>query len=115
VYRGAVVGAFAGGLGQCGIGAFSFVDGVGASGGGGGFVVVLKQDRGQGLFHVPAQVVGQHPQEHVGAYPVGQPVADGSHIELTVEGAEEPLDVFKSLVAQHDVVVGEGVGGQAGA
>ena len=33
----------------------------------------------------------------------------------SVEGAEEPLDVFESLVAQHHIVVGEGVGGQASA
>src|ERR1700682_2667806 len=57
-----------------------------------GFVVVVEQDRGEGLFHVPADVVGQHPQEHVGADPVGEVVADGPHVEFGVEGAEEPLD-----------------------
>ena len=51
----------------------------------------------------------------MGADPVGQPMADGAHVEFGVEGAEEPLDVFESLVAQHHVVVGEGVCGQAGA
>ena len=42
------------------IGALGGRDGVGAFGGCGGFVVVVEQDWGQGLFHVPADVVGQH-------------------------------------------------------
>ena len=32
---------------------------------GGGFVVVVEQDWREVLFHVPADVVGQHAQEHV--------------------------------------------------
>jgi hypothetical protein len=75
-------------------------NGIGAFSGRGGFVVVLKQDRRQGLLHVPADVVGQHPQEHVGADPVGEAVADGPHVQFGVKGAEEPFDVFESLVAQ---------------
>jgi len=78
-------------------------------------VVVDEQDWGQGLFHVPADVVGQHAQEHVGADPVGQPMPDGAHVQFGVEGAEEPFDVFESLVAQHHIVAFEGVFGQAGA
>src|SRR6185312_5138968 len=115
VYRDAVLGAFARGFGERLVGALGRGDGVGAFGGCAGFVVVVEQDGGQGLFHVPADVVGQHPQEHVGAHPIGEVVADGPHVEFAVEGAEEPLDVFESLVAQHHIVVGEGVGGQAGA
>ena len=110
-----VGGAFARGFGQRVIGALGRGDGVGAFGGGGGFVVVDEQDWGQGLFHVPADVVGQHAQEHVGAHPIGQAVADGAHVEFGVEGAEEPLDVFESLVAQHHIVVVRVSVGQAGA
>ena len=51
----------------------------------------------------------------MGADPVGQAVADGAHVELGVEGAEEPFDVFESLVACHHIVGGQGVFGQAGA
>ena len=54
------VGAFARGFGQRFVGALRGRDGVGAFGGCGGFVVVGEQDWGQGLFHVPADVVGQH-------------------------------------------------------
>src|SRR6476660_2747842 len=115
VHRGVLGGAFTGGFGQRFIGALSCGDGVGAFGGSGGFVVVDEQDWGQGGFHVPDQVVGQHAQEHVGADPVGQPVPDGPDVEFGVEGAEEPLDVFESLVAQHHIVGGQGLFGQAGA
>src|ERR1700687_5719735 len=41
--------------------------------------------------------------------------SDGADVELAVEGAEEPLDVFESLVAQHHIVAFEGLFGQAGA
>jgi hypothetical protein len=47
---------------------------------------------------VPAEVVGQHPQKHVGADPVGQPMPDRPHIEFAVEGAKEPLDVGEVLL-----------------
>ncbi len=40
---------------------------------------------------------------------------DGAHVQFGVEGAEEPFDVFESLVAQHHIVAFEGVFGQAGA
>src|SRR5271166_3907640 len=70
MHRVVVFGAFAGGFGEGGIGALGRGDGVGALGRSAGFVVVMKQQRGQGLFHVPADVVGQHPQKHVGAYPI---------------------------------------------
>ena len=46
------------------------------------------------------EVVGQHAQEDVGADAVGQAVADRAHVEVGVEGAEEPLDVCESLVAR---------------
>ena len=32
--------------------------------------------------------MGQHPQERVGARPIGEVVADGPHVEFAVEGAE---------------------------
>ena len=67
VYRDAVLGAFARGFGERLVGALGRGDGVGAFGGCAGFVVVVEQDWGQGRFHVPADVIGQHPQEHVGA------------------------------------------------
>src|SRR6185436_7950070 len=74
VHRGVLGGAFTRGLGQGVSGALCGCDGGGAFGGGGGFVVVDEQDWGQRGFHVPADVVGQHAQKHVGADPVGQPV-----------------------------------------
>src|SRR6185503_12302441 len=40
---------------------------------------------------------------------------DGPDIEFAVEGAEEPLDVFESLVAQHHIIGEQAVCGQAGA
>jgi hypothetical protein len=92
VHGGVVVGAFMRGFLECLVRALGGGDGVGPFGCGGGFVVVLEQDWCQGLFHVPAEVVGQHPQEQVGTDPVGQPMPDGPHIEFAVEGAEEPLD-----------------------
>jgi hypothetical protein len=44
---------------------------------------VVKQDRREGLLQVPAEVAG-HPQQHVGAHPVGQPMPDGPHLDFTV-------------------------------
>jgi len=44
-------------------------NGIAALGGRGGFVMIVKQNRREGLFQVPAEVAGQHPQEHVGAHP----------------------------------------------
>jgi hypothetical protein len=38
-------------------------------------------------------------------------MADGAHIEFGVHGAEEPFDVFKSLVTQYHVVATQGVFG----
>ncbi len=51
--------------------------------------MVVEQDRGDRLLHVPGDVVGQHPQEDVGADPDGEAVADGAHVEFAIEGAEE--------------------------
>src|SRR6516225_6461557 len=115
LWTGFLGGAFVGGNNKRGIGAFGGGDGAGTFGGAGGFVVVDKQDWGQGLFHVPTDVVGQHAQEHVRAHSLGEPVADGTHVEFAVEAAKEPLDVFESLVAGHHISVGQGVVGQAGA
>src|SRR6185503_9100069 len=115
VYGGVLGGAFTRRFGQGLIGALGRGDGVGAFGGRGGFVVVDEQDWGQGGFHVPADVVGQHAQEHVGAHPVGQPMPDGPHVQFAVESAKEPLDIGEVLVAQHDIVAAQGVVGQAGA
>src|SRR4029077_12646619 len=115
VARGGGGGAFARGFCEGLIGALGRGDGVGAFGGGGGFVVVDEQDWGQGGFHVPADVVGQNAQKHVGADPVGQPVTDGPHVQFAVEAAEEPFDVGQRFVPQHHVIVGEGVGARAGA
>jgi len=90
-------------------------DGISAFGGGGGFVVVDKQDWRESLFHVPADVVGQHAQEHVGTYSIDQPVANRGHIKFAVEGAEESLDVGEVFVAAHDIIAAQGGLGQAGA
>jgi len=51
-------GAFAGGLGQRGVGTLGRNDGIAALGARGGFVVVVTQDRREGLFQVPAEVAG---------------------------------------------------------
>ncbi len=115
MHRLVVFGAFACCLVQRFVGALGWRDGVGAFGGGGGFVVVGEQDWGQGLFHVPADVVGEHVQEHVGADPVGQPMPDGAYVQFAVEGAEEAFDVGEVFVAAHHVVAAQGVVGQAGA
>ena len=40
---------------------------------------------------------------------------DGAHVEFAVEAAEEAFDVGEVLVAAHDIVLGQGVFGQAGA
>ncbi|GFG92100.1 hypothetical protein MBOU_57780 [Mycobacterium bourgelatii] len=50
----------------------------------------------------------------MGADPVGEVVADGSHVKFTVEGPEEAFDVFESLVAQHHIVTAQGGFGQVG-
>jgi hypothetical protein len=50
VHRDAVVGAFARGFGERGVGALGRGDGIGAFGGCAGFVIVVEQDWGQGGF-----------------------------------------------------------------
>jgi hypothetical protein len=71
-------------LASRGVGTLGRNDGIAPLGGRGGFVVVVTQDRREGLFQAPAEVAGQHPQEHLGAHPVGQPMPDGPHLEFTV-------------------------------
>ena len=60
-------------LASAGLERWAATNGIAALGGRGGFVVIVKQDRREGLFQVPAEVAGQHPQEHAGAHPVEQP------------------------------------------
>jgi len=71
-------------LASAGLERWAATNGIAALGGRGGFVVVVKQGRREDLFQVPTEVAGQHPQEHLGAHPVGQPMPDGPHLEFTV-------------------------------
>jgi len=70
----------------------------GLGGPGGGEVVVFEQHGRELALHVPGHVAGEHADQHVGAYPVGEPVADGSDQQVGVQAAERPLDVFQGLV-----------------
>jgi hypothetical protein len=112
-YRVVVVGVFGRGFGERVI-RVGGRDGVGAFGCSCGFIVVLEEDWGQDLFHVPADVVGQHLQEQVGAHPLGQSVAERVDIEFALEGTEEPFDIGEVLLAQHHIVTGKFLVGQAG-
>src|SRR5260221_177298 len=86
----------------------------GAWRGSGGGVVVFEQDRGEALMHVPGEVVGEHADQHVGADPAGEPVADGADEQVGVQAAEDAFDVFQGLVGLHRACGGQGVWGEAG-
>ena len=70
---------------------------------GGGLVVVGEQDGREPGLHVPGDVVGDHPQEHVGADPVLGAVPDRPDVQVGIEGAEGPLDLGQGLVGGDDL------------
>jgi len=60
-------------------------------------VVVSKEHRREGSLHVEGDVVGQHPEEDVGADPLFGPVGDRVNVQVGVEGAKGPLDTGEGL------------------
>ena len=108
-------GLLGGGLGQGARGAGGGGDRAGPGGGGGWLVVVGEQQRREPGLHVPAEVVRQHPQEHVRADPVLGAVPDGPDVQVGIEGAEGPLDLGQGLVGGDDLAAVQVTGGDAGA
>ena len=85
-------------------------------GGLGGWLVVVGEQHGrQAGLHVPGDVVGEHPQEHVRADPGLGAVPDGPDVQVGVEGAEGALDVGEGLVGGDDFVAVQPGGWHAGA
>ena len=97
-----VFGALSGGLGACGGRAPGLLDHRGALSFGGGRVVVVEQERLEGLAHVPLDVVGEHAQQDVGAHPVGAAVVDRPYLQVDgLEGPKGALDLRQVLVGAH--------------
>src|SRR5205823_12091070 len=85
VHRLAVVGDLGGDLGQRRGRAAGGRDRAGPQRAAGGGVVVLEQDRGEFVLHVPGDVVGEQPDQHVGAHPAGEPVPDRPDEQVGVQ------------------------------
>ena len=80
-----------------------------------GRVVLVEQDGGEPLAHVPFDVVGEHAQQHVSAHALGEVVVDGPHLEIDgLDAVEGALDPAQSLVGAHRVLGSELSLGQAG-
>ncbi len=45
-------------------------------------VVVVEEDRGQALAHVPFQIIRQHAQQHMGAHPGRGPMIDRAQFQI---------------------------------
>jgi hypothetical protein len=56
---------------------------------GGDAVVVVEQDRGEGLAHVPFEMVGEEAQEDMGPDALLVPVEDRPHFEVDGLAAAE--------------------------
>jgi hypothetical protein len=97
VHGSAIGGGLGGVLGQRRGRAAGGSDRAGPGGPGGGGVVVFEQDGRELLLHVPDDVAGERADQHVGADPAGEPVADGPDQEVGVQAAEHPLDVSRAL------------------
>ena len=97
-----VGGALSGGLGACGGRAPGLLDHGGALLLGSGRVVVVEQERLEGLAHVPLDVVGEHAQEDVRPHPVGAAVVDRAYLQVDgLEGPKGALDLRQVLVGAH--------------
>ena len=67
-----------------------------------GRVVVVEQERLEGLAHVPLDVVGEHAQQDVRPHPVGAAVVDQAHLQVDgLEGPKGALDLRQVLVGAH--------------
>jgi len=45
-------------------------------------LMVVKQHWRKGFAHVPLHVVGQQAHKHMGSDPIGEPVQDGSQLQI---------------------------------
>ena len=94
--------ALSGGLGVCRGRALGLLDHRGALSFGSGRVVVVEQERLEGLAHVPLDVVGEHAQEDVRPHPVGAAVVDRPHLQVDrLERPKGALDLRQVLVGAH--------------
>ena len=96
-------GVLGGGLGQCARGADGGGDRAEA---GRRWAACLsssgEQQGREAVLHVPADVVRQHPQEHVRADPVLGAVPDGPDVQVGIEGPEGALHLGQGLVGGDD-------------
>src|SRR5262249_57895535 len=68
----------------------------------GGRVLVGEGQRGPGLAQVPAEVAGEHADQHVGLDAFLQAVEDRPQVQVvSLDRAEVPLDVPEVLVGGH--------------
>ena len=71
-----------------------------------GFLVLVAEEQWTPCFtHVPLDVVGEHAQEDVGAYPCLEAVANRTHLEVDgLDRTKCPFDLTQTLVAADGVV-----------
>ena len=111
MHRQALIGALAGGFAACRLGALRRGDDGAALGLAGRLVVIVEQDRGERLAHVPFQIVGQHAQHDMGAHPMAATMMDRPNLEIDgLEAAEGPLDLGELLVGPDGARCIEGLG-----
>jgi len=78
--------------------------------------VIVEQDGGERLAHVPFQMIGEHAQEHVGAHAWADPMEDRTNVEVDgLEAAEGALDAGQALIGAHRISGIESIGWHIGA
>lgn len=83
---------------------------------GAGRVMVVEQQGGEALTHVPFDVVGEHAQQDVGTHALGGTVMNGPDLEVHgLEASEGTLDPTEAFVGVHRPLGIELVFMQAGA
>ena len=80
-----------------------------------GLVVIIEEDRGQDLAHVPFDIVGQHAKEDMSLHALSQAMVDGTDLEIdALQASKRPLHLAETLVGPHGLVGIEDLSRHAG-
>src|SRR5690242_10822123 len=110
----AAVGPLAGGLAAGGGGPLGRGDDGATFGCGRLGIVIVEEDGGEAMAHVPFDIVGEHAEEDVGTDAVAEAVVDGTNLEIDgLDRAKGALDLAEALVGPHAVVRAEDIAGDA--
>ena len=63
--------------------------------------MIIEQQLGPSLPHVPDHVIAEHAEEDMGPDPVGEAMVDGTDLEIDgLDGPKRALDPGESLVSE---------------